>query len=259
MSLKFPSKPDVQLENSPLVEVICQVRFPPILRIASEEPSEFQELIRDRFPNVELEHGFLVRVPGPGAMGVPTAEPQTRTYRFRTSEAQTAISLAVDFYALSSNRYINWEDFARLLRLTHEAIQRVYRPTYSMRIGLRYINRLIPANTGCQTIAEMFDLLRPELTSQTRSEAWDEVAEMRSRLVLTDENAKLTLGTGYGEDQGMPFFLLDFDYFEEGQLSLDNLVERCSRYNDVIYRAFRWCIRDDKLNIFKPRMKERSK
>lgn len=259
MSLNFPSKPDIQLENPPLVEVVCQVRFPPILRIASEEPSEFQERIRDQFPNVELEHGFLVRVPGPGAMGTPTAEPQTRTYRFRTPDAQTAISLAVDFYALSSNRYSNWEEFAKYLRSTHEAIQRVYKPTYSMRIGLRYINRLTPANTGCQTVAEMFDLLRPELTCQARSEAWNEVAEMRSRLVLTDRDAKLSLGTGYGEEQGMPFFLLDFDYYEEGQLGLDNLVERCSRYNDVIYRVFRWCIPDDKLAVFKPRMKDRSK
>ena len=137
MSLNFPSKPDIQLENPPLVEVVCQVRFPPILRIASEEPSEFQERIRDQFPNVELEHGFLVRVPGPGAMGTPTAEPQTRTYRFRTPDAQTAISLAVDFYALSSNRYSHWEEFAKYLRSTHEAIQHVYKPTYSMRIGLR--------------------------------------------------------------------------------------------------------------------------
>ena len=259
MSLNFPPKPDVQLENSPLVEVVCQVRFPPILRIAGEEPSEFQELIRVEFPIVELEHGLLVRFPGPGVKSPPTAEPQSRTFRFRTADEQTAISLAVDFFALSTNRYTHWENFALPLRLVDDSVQRVYKPAYATRIGLRFINRLTPENTGCGTLAEMFDLLRPELTSQSRSEAWNEVAEMRCRLVLTDGPAKLTLGTGYGEDQRTPFFLLDFDYFEEGQLSLDNLVERCTRYNEVIYRAFRWCVRDEKLDVFKPRTKERSK
>ncbi len=259
MSLNFPPKPDVQLEASPLVEVICQVRFPVILRIASEEPSEFQEQIRTEFPLLELEHGVLFRLPGPGAKGSPTAEPQSRVYRFRTADGQTAISLAPDFYALSTSHYANWAEFARRLRLTHEAVQRVYRPTYATRLGLRYVNRLTPDNTGCKTIAEMFDLLRPELAQQSRSEAWSDPIEMRSRLVLTDQMAKLALGTGYGEEEGRPFFLLDFDYFEEGQLELSGLIERSARYNEVLYRAFRWCIRDEKLHVFRPRAKESSK
>jgi len=259
MALNFPPKPDVQLENSPLVEVICQARFPPILRIATEEPSEFQEQIRSTFPLVELEHAFFVRIPGPGAKGSPAAEPQTRTYRFRTVDGHTAISLATDFFALSTDHYSHWEAFARLLSLTHEAVQHVYRPSYATRIGLRYVNRLSPVNTGCGTAAELFDILRPELTQQSRSEAWSDPIEMRGRLVLTSDEAKLTLGTGYGVEEGQPFFLLDFDYFEEGQLDLNELVDRCSRYNDVIYRAFRWCVRDEKLDVFRPRMKEPSK
>ncbi len=259
MSLNFPHKPDVQLENSPLVEVICQVRFPIILRIAKEEPAEFQELIRDKFPSLELEQGFLIQLPGLGSQSGPRAEAQSRTFRFRTADEQTVVSLAPDFYALSTNRYIDWESFAQHLQLVSDAVQRVYKPSYAIRIGLRYINRLTPANTGCRTIEEIFDLLRPELTSQSRSEAWGQAIEMQGRLVLADNGARLTLGTRYGEEQGEPFFLLDLDYFEQGQLEIDSVIERCSRYNQVIYRGFRWCVRDEKLETFKPRTKERSK
>lgn len=259
MAVHFPAQTDVQLDNSPLIEVICQVRFPPILRIANEEPSEFQELIRNDFPLVELEHGFLFRIPGPGAKGGPSAEPQSRVFRFRTTDEQTTISLGPDFYALSSAHYTNWEEFARRLAMTHDTVQRVYKPAYAIRIGLRYVNRLTPDNTGCATIAEMFDLLRPELAQQSRSDAWSDPVEMRNRLVLTDGEAKLTLGTGYGEENDRPFFLLDFDYFEEGRLELSGLIERCTGYNDVLYRAFRWCIRDEKLHVFRPRAKESSK
>jgi uncharacterized protein (TIGR04255 family) len=259
MAVHFPYQQDVQLENSPLIEVICQVRFPVILRIATEEPSEFQEQIRSEFPLVELEHGVLFRIPGPGAKGSPAAEPQSRVYRFRTADGQTAISLAPDFYALSTTHYTNWAAFARQLRLTHAAVQQVYRPTYATRLGLRYVNRLTPDNTGCATVAEMFELLRPELAQQSRSDAWSDPIEMRNRLVLTDGTAKLALSTGYGEEEGKPFFLLDFDYFEDGNLELASLIERSTHYNEILYHAFRWCIRDEKLQVFRPRAKESSK
>jgi len=259
MALNFPSKPDVQLDNAPLVEVICQVRFPLILRITSEDPAEFHERIRNEFPFLELEHGFVIRALGPGVPGGPTAEPQSKTYRFRTADAQTTASLAADFYALSTKRYTHWEAFAEYLRLVSETVHGIYKPAYATRIGLRYINRLTPANTGCRTFVDLQLMLRPELTAHSRSDAWNDVTEMRSRLVLADDGAKLTLGAAYGEENGEPFFLLDFDYFEEGQLGLENLLDRCTRYNDVIYRAFRWCVRDDKLEVFKPRAKEKAK
>ncbi len=257
MSLNFPYKPDIQLENSPLIEVVCQVRHPSILRIADEEPSEFQEHIKSQFPQVELESGFVVRVPKSGIEGSPSPERQSR-YRFCTLDGQTTISLAADFYALSIKNYTNWEDFAQYLSLTHKAVQSVYAPTYATRIGLRYINRLTPVNAGFNTVDDLLELLHPQLTTQWRSEAWSNPVEMRCRLVFTDDSAKLTLGTYYGEEKGQPFFLLDFDYYEEGQLNLDDLIERCHRYNEVIYRAFRWCVRDEKLSVFNPKAEEAS-
>jgi hypothetical protein len=40
----------VLYEKNPLESVICQVRFPTILRVDSEVPSDFQDRIRGRFP-----------------------------------------------------------------------------------------------------------------------------------------------------------------------------------------------------------------
>ena len=39
-----------QYVRSPLVEVICQLRFPAILTINTKEPAEFQEAVRHDFP-----------------------------------------------------------------------------------------------------------------------------------------------------------------------------------------------------------------
>ncbi|MEW6718334.1 MAG: TIGR04255 family protein [Chloroflexota bacterium] len=254
MTIKFPSKPDIPLKNAPLVEVVCQVRFPPILRINTEEPSEFQEEIRDRFPKIEIEQGILLRLPVPGSGGVPSAEAQGKmTYRFRTKDEGVTVSLASDFFALSTTQYKHWRDFSKYLRLVDKAVQHVYRPSFATRIGLRFINRITPHNTGLQDLTDIMDLLNPDLIGFVRSDVWSTPVEMETRLLLSDEDARLNLRIGYGKDkENTPFLLLDFDCFEARELPLSNLIERCDGYHDVIYRSFRWCIPDEKLNVFGP-------
>lgn len=258
MSIDFPSKLDIPLKNAPLVDVVCQVRFPTILRINTEEPSDFQEEIRHQFPKIKIEQGFLLRVPKPGSGGTPMAEPQSKkTYRFHTKDEGTTVSLASDFYALSTNQYTHWSDFSDYLSLVEKAVRDVYKPSYATRIGLRYINRLTPDNTGQETLDGILSFLNPELIGYTQSEVWSTPQEMQSRLLLSDKGAKLNLRTGYGRDENnKPFFMLDFDYFEEGELPLSDLIERCVGYHDVIYRAFRWCIPDENLKVFEPLSKE---
>src|SRR5579883_3208137 len=49
----FPLSPRVIYANAPLVQVIAQVRFPPILKIEGQPPAEFQDRIRRIFPLLE--------------------------------------------------------------------------------------------------------------------------------------------------------------------------------------------------------------
>jgi len=60
----------------------------------------------------------------------------------------------------------------------------------------------------------------------------------------------LTLRSGY--KGGKEPVLLDFDYFVESNISLDDLGDLGQRYHDAIYSAFRWCIQEDKLAVFSP-------
>lgn len=256
MPVKFPHKPEVRLANPPLVEVVCQIKFPPILRISKDDPSEFQERVRHRFPRLEVEHGILIQMPPVESSGVPVTEPQNKVYRFLTADGQTVTSLTTDFYALSTKKYIHWEHFIQDLSLVHEAIVEIYKPSYLTRIGLRYINRLTRSNTKCSKESELIGFVRPELATLLQVEVWTQPAEVLSRVLIPDGDARLNLRTRYGKDNEEPFFVLDFDYFEEGDLNLEGLVARCNRYHEVIYAAFRWCLRDDKLDVFKPVARE---
>jgi len=249
--LRFPQREDVRLQRAPLVEVICQVRFPPILRIASEQPFAFQEWVRERFPQLEVEHGMVVHV-APLGPTPPSAQPQPRIFRFKSPDGNTTVSLALDFYALSTTSYTHWRDFLELLQLVNQAACEVYNLPYAVRVGLRYINHLTLENTGVKSVAELWGILRPELTMLLRGDSWDEPLEMVNRLLLAGrENERLTLRSGFRSGE-KPVFLLDFDYYTEGNISLENLSALCQRYHDAIYDAFRWCIREEKLAAFAP-------
>jgi uncharacterized protein (TIGR04255 family) len=252
MSLSFPRQRELRLRKAPLAEVICQVRFPPILRIIREEPGEYQEVVRKRFPLLEVQQGFVLKTPGLGSPETPSAETRGRIYRFSTADRHTSISLAADFFAVSTSQYCHWPDFAADLALASEATLAVYQPAFASRIGLRFVNRLTHANTGTRDVEELWEMLRPELVAPLRSAAWSNPATMLCQLVLPDEPAKLTIRTAFGVEEDAPFLVLDFDYFEEDSLQLDDLLARCERYHTVIYDAFRWCIPEEKMIAFGP-------
>ena len=65
-----------QYARSPLVEVICQLRFPSILSIGAKGPAEFQEAVRREFPRYAARQEQLPPkiVPGPN----PTVQQQVK-------------------------------------------------------------------------------------------------------------------------------------------------------------------------------------
>ena len=252
MSLNFPRQRELRLRKAPLAEVICQIRFPPILRITREEPSSFQEIIRKRFPILEMEQGFALRMPGLGSPEAASAETQRRIFRFQAADHLVSITLAPDFCAVSTNRYSHWSDFAADLALASEATLSVYEPAFASRIGLRFVNRFTRANTGAQDVGELWGMLRPGLVAPLHGEAWSDPSSMLLQLVVPDDPAKLAIRTAYGVEDGEPFLVLDFDYFEEGGLPLDDLLTRCGRYHAIIYDAFHWCVPPDKMRVFDP-------
>lgn len=252
MALIFPQKQEIQLKKSPLNEVVCQVKFPPILRIANELPIEFQDAIRTRFPGLEIERGVLVKLPSINGADIPHFEPSPKIFRFSTSDGKASVALTTDFFALSTKGYSHWSDFLSDLSLVEKTVRDIFQPAYGIRIGLRFINKFTKENTDCKTTQELLTLFRNELICLIQTDAWEELDEMFSQLIVRDNHSKLAIRRGFGTEQKEPFFLLDFDYFEEGQIGLDNLVPRMERYHSCIYDAFRWCIKDESLARFQP-------
>lgn len=261
MALAFPPKvDDIRLLRSPLAEVVCQIRFPSILSIPTNSPVTFQEKIRRRFPEFETEDSVVFQVNASSGSPLPTANQQTinRAYKFFSRQRGSSVTLAQDFFALSTTKYAVWEEFASDLLLVSEAVREIYEPSHATRIGLRYVNILEPEKLGLSSLQEVVKLLQPVLTSMFVASVWTEPAEMVTQLVLNDDEGRLGFRMGKRVVDDRPVWQLDFDYFEEdvNGLPLENLIERCERYHTVIYDAFRWSIVDDRIDVFGPVLKQ---
>ena len=133
--------------NSPLIETICQLRFPTILSIGSTVPAQFQEQVRSDFPRYvareeqqppKLVNGKLEQVP-----------PITN-YNFISTDGLWKINLTQNFIALSTLRYGHWEEFAQKLDKILALFIQIYQPAFFERIGLRYVNAFSRKRLGLQ-------------------------------------------------------------------------------------------------------------
>src|SRR5713226_162290 len=63
VAMPFPDSQRVIYDRNPLEEVVCQVKFPPILKIDSAAPAAFQDEIRGTYPLLQEVPGILVDLP----------------------------------------------------------------------------------------------------------------------------------------------------------------------------------------------------
>lgn len=253
MPLEFPPCEDVRLGKSPLTEVICQIRFDPILSIG-EIPAAFQDQVRGRFPKFEWEQPITMQIPDPqsesGSISVQVAP---RTSKFSTATGHSTISLATNFAALSTSDYTVWKDFARDVQLMLEAAQTVYGPLSIVRVGLRYVNALSAEKLGLEGRQELLDLVNPSLLTPLGTTPWHDFKSYQSALVIDDDENTLAFRFGSQEDTDGANVFLDLDYFRESAIASGiNLVSLLEDFHQRIYLAFRWSIREGRLDVFKP-------
>lgn len=262
----LPSYEPEQLANSPLDLVVAQIRFPPVLSIETDERAlaQFQDLLRDTYPYLSIGQQFGINI---GPQGV---EPQQqissgRIYQFADVGREWIVSLNVDSIALEARRYTKYEDFSeRILRLL-AAIKDVYRIRARQRLGLRYINEIRYPNAT--SITDWGQLVKHDLLGLTANSALAPLVKSSlQELSLNIPNGGLTIRHGYltqgttvaplpgdtPKDAG-PFYLLDFDAFDEQGQDLEGhtLDELLRSYNHTMFQLFRWFLQDQLYNYLK--------
>ncbi len=149
--LSGPPPEEVHLKNAPLAQVICQVRFAPVLALG--QPSGivgFQESVRADYPLLEQDGQQHIAVSQNGTLSVRDEV----IWRFCDLAREWRVSLATDFVALETKTYKTRRDFRNRLSTILLAIEKNVALREASRIGVRYVNQL--AGESADNAATLF-------------------------------------------------------------------------------------------------------
>lgn len=213
-----------------LGEVICQLRFPEILTIGANLPVDFQESIRDEFPQYAArKENAAPRLTGtPGNLTLEKQEP-TINYSFTSADGIWRVNLTGKFISLSCSRYTRWEEFAQKLDKPLAAFIKIYKPAYFERIGLRYLNFFSRRDLGLEGTA-FSELFNPCYLGILSEEDITEASASRSNVdaevsIRGGCRAKVHAGPGLVKKPGQTDkevkFIFDQDLFLPGKLPVN--------------------------------------
>ncbi len=250
--MPFPVSERVVYRQNPLVEVICQLRFPPILEISASEPAEFQKLVRGAYPLYSKDSPFsglpkdvseLVTRFGLPDLGQPI------THKFLTEDSARFISLNRDFLAVTNTRYQRWENFRQQIQMAQQALETVYAPSFYNRVGLRYRN-IIDRMALRLDWEPWSSLVRPALAGVLGAE--DVRDNVRSTLTEALINVSDVEGGAvklqYGLIRLAPseadrlMYVIDADFYTEKRSGPYDVSEALDRFNRHAGNLFRWAI-----------------
>ena len=242
----FPPTPRVFYTKAPLVQVICQLRFPAVLRIERDAPVEFQERIRHAFPLFERVNPFMGQPLPPEFLQVLGAGAPQTGYHFLTENRKITVELTPQSISLTSNSYKFWEQFLGQLDVALAALQEVYRPSFFTRVGLRYQDLIDRDQIGLDGVP-WSRLLQPAILGELAVKEIEENVQGANRALnvkLPSASGVMVLKHGFGKipDRSGVGYVIDFDFSTEQKTEVADVQSVLSRLHDEVGRAFRWCI-----------------
>ena len=254
---------EVPLSQPPLVWVIAQVRFPPILTIHKEESvADFQEALRAEYPYLHKEEVTDIKV-GAGENPRVSEEIIWRLADHKES-ATWRVSLGVNFVAIETSKYISRKNFLSRLGTILASVEECFAPAEAQRIGLRYIDHL-----KGEAVDKIGDLVRPGVLGilQPNKGPADTLREATVRLMTQTEFVakegviigrwgNLPSNTTYDPDVvkavDEPSWVLDLDMFTSEALPFksESLRVTTETFAKRIYSVFRLMVTDEFLKFY---------
>ncbi len=242
------------LAHAPLVHVLAQVRFTPVLEIGKSIPG-IQQKLKDigflRFEKNQIQN-FLLTGPTPK---VETIE----RWDFSNREKRTGVVLTQDFVVLQTSEYTTFQDFRGVFHRVLDVVATDAGVSLAQRIGIRYVDLIRKAPN------ETFDqYLHPGLLgfpfSELNEETLSEESFRSEAAAKTPDGALSVRCMSAGGGQFLPPDLLppvlrydvslgqdevvtiiDFDRFAmiDDDFVPDLLLERLDSLHETANKAFR--------------------
>ena len=251
--MPFPITDRVSYSHNPLNQVVCQLRFPSILKIEATLPVDFQESIRHEFPifqerqkqhdaqvPIELENALPTELRGLLPQG-PSG------YDFVSADTEWFVTLTREFLSLRTSAYSNWEDFASRIKGPLASLKEIYEPTFFTRIGLQYENLIRRSEIGLPEPA-WSELIQPHLAGiisdgniGPRVENCTQVTTVRLKGNLGQ--VRIQHGLVMIEETRETAYLISSDFFTDQRTEVGDETAILDQYNQKAGHLFRWCIK----------------
>lgn len=217
--------------NSPLVEVIFEIRFP-------GEP--IVEGRRDIFYDLVRADYSTLLVPQTKEGGFVALEP----YRFEKMDRSSGMMLAVNKFSYYCRKYPGFESFKKEVIKLIEKFTRAYPKINKLsRTGFRYVN-IIPF-TREEGVVPLDRFLN--IKFQIPTAIPEKYTNISLGVIAKTKGGSITtrVETLASTDQGGEALLLDFDYAKEKELSINNVNKYLDESHDYSRQLFEDLITDN--------------
>jgi uncharacterized protein (TIGR04255 family) len=250
-----PPPAEVPLPRAPLVRVIGQISFHPILALREAATvAPFQERIRAEYPVLRPETVQRIEVAPSSAAKIE----QETIWRFSDADQNWRVSLTPNFLALETPRYTSRTDFLRRLNVIITALQETVDPRLTLRIGLRYISRV-----EGDALSKLTRLIQPGFLGALDTAFGHAARHLLTESLLTTDEGMLTARWGKLpphatvdphaiEPIATASWIHDLDLFTEKPHTFNSteLMEVLEGFAKRLYAVFRSMVTDDYLTYY---------
>jgi len=266
----LPDYNRVIYEKNPLVEVICQLRFPPILSIETEIPSEFQKGLMDQFPLVEEKKELHQTISGSidfsqinanGISNPVSTVTSNKIYVFSSENKNWMVSLTRTYISLTTQRYNCWEEFINYFEKPIELLQKIYGVKFLTRIGLRYIDLFKKSDLGLSE-TPWKKLIKTPIAGVLSSEIDESSIDTYNSdftLSLKEDDVQIFVRAMLIREakSGELCFMLDSDLFTQTQTAITESSNILKKLNINANKILQFAIQEDLHRAMKPKNLEK--
>lgn len=245
----FAERERVLYKRNPLELVICQLRYPPVLKISSELPAKFQDAIIRQYPLLrEISTVTIGQNLSPELsqlLGSVLPVPAPKAYEFSSPDGNWQITLTQDSLALTCKKYERWEEFREHFQRPLSVLMEIYAPPFFTRVGLRYRDVIRRSRLGLDGV-DWDKLLDPGFAGEFHSQIASAIEDVSSQLVLRlqGELARVLIQHGLFRVDNEVCYIIDSDFFSTIRMEMKDARAILDYFNRQSARLFRGCVAD---------------
>lgn len=244
----FPEFPKVCYRKNPLEFVVCEVRFPAILRINAEAPVDFQEEIGAEFPLFrEVSQVSFAPPEIQRLINAANLASSGKAYEFSSVDEAWKLTLTRESMALQCNKYTRWSDFRGKLEAPLRALRKVYEPPFFVRLGLRYRDVISRKTLGLAEVPWK-ELLTEDIAGEFHTQFSDLIVGAWRQTVfkLQREDSQILLQHGLNQvhPEAETCYVFDADFSTLSRTEPSHAFDVFRFFNKYAWSIFRSCITD---------------